>query len=107
MHMRDVLKPAIMIGAGSFNQDPRGCWYINIAIAESAPTARPMPASALALTALASLPAEVEIPPFCRNSEEKLATIQRANKRRRSICAQIHAKIANRRTDFLDNSARR
>jgi hypothetical protein len=32
MHLGDVLKPGIKIGAGSFNQDARGRWYINVAI---------------------------------------------------------------------------
>jgi len=32
MHLRDVLKPGIKIGAGSFNQDARGRWYINVLI---------------------------------------------------------------------------
>src|SRR5215469_10479821 len=32
MHLRDVLKPGIKIAAGSFNQDARGRWYINVPI---------------------------------------------------------------------------
>lgn len=32
MHLGDVLKPDIKIGAGSFNPDLRGRWYINVAI---------------------------------------------------------------------------
>jgi hypothetical protein len=43
-HLRDTLKPGIKIGAGSFNQDTRGRWYINVPVdvecAGSAPNAR-------------------------------------------------------------------
>jgi hypothetical protein len=32
MHLRKLLTPGIKIGAGSFNQDARGRWYINCPI---------------------------------------------------------------------------
>jgi transposase len=32
MHLRDVLSPGVKIGAGSFNHDARGRWYINLPI---------------------------------------------------------------------------
>src|SRR5215831_2612614 len=60
MHLRDVLSPGVRIGAGSFNQDARGRWYIN-------------------------LPIELE----CAS--------ETPNKR----IGDIHAKIANRRKDYL------
>jgi hypothetical protein len=44
MQLRDVLKPDIKIGAGSFNRDARGRGYINVVIevacADRAPNAR-------------------------------------------------------------------
>jgi IS605 OrfB family transposase len=43
---------------------------------------------------------EIEIPRFYRKREEKLATMQRARKTPKRI-RNIHAKIANRRKDFL------
>jgi IS605 OrfB family transposase len=45
----------------------------------------------------------VEVPKFYRKSEERLATVQRARKTRRARA--IHAKIANRRKDFLHKAS--
>jgi len=46
---------------------------------------------------------KVEVPKFYRRSEERLATAQRA---RKTKCARaIHAKIANRRKDFLHKAS--
>jgi putative transposase len=104
MHMRDVLKPAIKIGAGSFNQDARGRWYINLPIevecANRAPNTRVGIDLGLKAFAILSDEREIEIPQFYRKSEEKVATIQRAKKTPKRIRA-IHTKIANRRKDFL------
>src|SRR5215831_12731400 len=46
---------------------------------------------------------KVEVPKFYRQSEERLATVQRARKTRRARA--IHAKIANRRRDFLQKAS--
>src|SRR5262245_3274142 len=46
---------------------------------------------------------KVEVPKFYRKSEERLATVQRARKTRRARA--IHAKIANRRKDFLHKAS--
>jgi IS605 OrfB family transposase len=45
----------------------------------------------------------VEVPKFYRRSEERLATVQRARKTKRARA--IHAKIANRRRDFLHKAS--
>jgi putative transposase len=56
----------------------------------------------LALKALATLSdeREIAIPQFYRKNEAKLATVQRARKAPKRV-RNIHAKIANRRKDFL------
>ena len=104
MHLRDFLKPGIKIGAGSFNQDARGRWYINVPIEASAPTGRPNIRVGIdpGLKALAALSdeREIAIPQFYRKNEAKLATVQRARKAPKRV-RNIHAKIANRRKDFL------
>ncbi len=103
MHLRDM--PAgIKIGAGSFNQDSRGRWYINCPIkvecADSAPVTRV--GIDLGLKELAALSdgRMVAVPQFYRKSEATLAGVQRARKVPKRV-RTIHAKIANRRKDFL------
>jgi transposase len=46
---------------------------------------------------------KVQVPKFYRRSEERLATVQRARKTKRARA--IHAKIANRRKDFLHKAS--
>lgn len=103
-HLHPRLVPGIKIGAGSFNQDARGRWYLNAAIqVECAPVA---PGDAvgidLGLKSLATLSTgeAIEAPRLYRSSEAKLATAQRARKTPKRL-RNIHAKIANRRKDFL------
>jgi putative transposase len=98
-HLQDTLKPGIKIGAGSFNQDAGGRWYIS-------PNTRV--GIDLGLDTLAGLSDGCEIAPprFYRKSEEKLATAQRANKTPKRI-RNIHVKIANRRKDFLHKQSAR
>jgi len=106
MHLRDM--PAgVKIAAGSFNQDAKGRWYINcpveVATADHAP-----PTSVgidLGLKHLATLSDanKIEQPRFYRQSEAALATAQRARKSKR--VRNIHAKIANRRKDFMHKAS--
>jgi putative transposase len=109
MHLRDLLTPGIKIGAGSFNADAKGRWYINCPVevecADRAPVARV--GIDLGLKALATLSTgdKIEIPQFYRKSEQRLATVQRAHKTKR--VRAIHAKIANRRKDFLHKASAR
>ena len=104
MHLRDILKPGIKIGTGSFNQDSRGRWYINCPVevecADRAPNTRV--GIDLGLDTLAGLSdgREIEPPKFYRKNEMALATAQRARKTPKKIRA-THAKAANRRKDFL------
>jgi putative transposase len=110
MHLRDTLKPGIEIGAGSFNQDAKGHWYINIPIevecADRAPNTRV--GIDLGLDTLAGLSdgREIEPPKFYRASETRLATAQRARKTPKRV-RNIHAKAANRRRNFLHQESAR
>lgn len=102
MHLRD-LPAGVEIVTGSFNADSKGRWYINcpveIATADHAPLTRV--GIDLGLKDLATLSdgRKIEMPRFYRNSEAALATAQRAKKTKRARA--IHAKIANRRKDFI------
>jgi putative transposase len=104
MHLRDLLKPGIKIGAGSFNADSRGHWYVNVPIkaecATSAPNTRVGIDLGLEDLIAMSNGGKIEAPRFYRKSEDKLATKQRARKAANQV-RNIHRKIANRRKDFL------
>ena len=106
MHLR-AMAPGIKIGAGSFNQDARGHWYLNcpIEIAEANSTPNTCVGVDLGLHSLASMSdgTKIEAPRFYRKSEAFLAIVQRARKTRR--VRAIHAKIANRRKDFLHKAS--
>ncbi len=106
MHLRD-LAPGVKIGIGSFSADSRGRWYINVLV--EVPGAAVVPASAvgidLGLKSLAVLSngEAIESPRFYRNHEAALATLQKAHKAKRTTA--IHAKVANRRKDFLHKAS--
>jgi IS605 OrfB family transposase len=91
------------IGAGSFAQDKRGRWYINcpVEVAEAVVAPNAVVGIDLGLESLATLSTgeKIETPRFYRKSEERLAKTYRARKTRR--VRNIHARIANRRKDFL------
>jgi putative transposase len=107
MHLRDELKAGVKIGASSFNQDAKGHWYLNIPV--EIECAQPDYADAvgidLGLKTLASLSTgdSIEMPRFYRESEQALATAQRARKTKRARA--IHAKVRNRRKDFLHKAS--
>jgi len=86
------------IGAGSFNQDARGRWYINLPIEleRASETPNKRIGIDLGLKALATLSdgSAIRIPQFYRKSEAKLATAQRGRKTPKRI-RNIHAKIAD------------
>lgn len=102
MHGNPRLVVGMKFGAGSFNQDARGRWYVNLPV--ELKCAEPRPAKAvgidLGLKTLATTSdgGKIEMPRFYRDSEMALATAQRARKSKRS--RTIHAKAKNRRKDF-------
>jgi IS605 OrfB family transposase len=107
MHLRD-LPSGIKIGAGSFNQDSRGRWYINcpvdVGCADRAPVTRIGIDLGLKDLATLSTGDKIGVPQFYRKSEARLAVVQRARKTPKRVRA-IHAKIANRRKDFLHKAS--
>ena len=92
------------IGAGSFNQDSKGHWYINCPV-EVPEFARSEGTKAIGIDlglksfAVMSDGETVEAQKFYRDLEQKLAVAQRTNDKKR--VKAIHAKIANRRKDHL------
>lgn len=95
---------------GSFSQDARGRWYINIACE----VANPEPAQGtnsigidLGLKTLATLSdgTAIEAKRFYRDLEPQLAAAQRARNKPR--VQALHAKIKNRRKDFLHKASTR
>jgi IS605 OrfB family transposase len=91
------------IGAGSFNQDAKGNWYINcpveVAGVKSAGTASVGIDLGLKSFAVMSDGETIEAQRFYRDLEPALAVAQRANNKRRAKA--IYAKIKNRRKDHL------
>jgi putative transposase len=84
--------------AGNFSEDSRGRWYLNVCVpgAQRVGDARNKPTFA-AFSDQEMPPIEAER--FYRDLEPLLARAQRARHRNRARA--IHAKIANRRKDFL------
>src|SRR3569623_1194401 len=109
MHLHPYLAAGTAIGAGSFNQDAKGNWYLNAPVfVDCAVPAVGQPVGIdLGLKDLATLSTaeKIEAPRFYSASEKRLATAQRARKSRRT--RSIHAKIANRRRDFLHKASSR
>ncbi|RQS53805.1 transposase, partial [Burkholderia sp. Bp8963] len=94
------------LGAGSFNEDSRGRWYVNIAVKVKVEEARvPDGASVLGIDlglktmAAYSDGTDFDMPKWYRQAEEKLGIAQRANKKR--LVKTIHARIANQRKDAI------
>jgi len=91
------------IGAGSFNRDSRGRWYLNVPVEVATANVASIEKVGidLGLATLAALSTGEKIAPpqFYRKSETALATAQRARKTKRAKA--IHAKARNRRKDFL------
>jgi IS605 OrfB family transposase len=106
MHHRDLLSGA-KFGAGSFSADSRGRWYINVTVEVECVADVPSGKVGidLGLKTLATLSngEVVETPQFYRKSEAVLATAQRRKKSKRTKA--IHAKVRNRRKDFLHQAS--
>ncbi len=97
------------LGAGNISEDARGRWYLNVCV-KVKKRALERPSEAIRVDAvgidlglkdfLATSEGElVEAQRFYRDLEPKLAVAQRAGRTRR--VRALHAKIANRRKDFL------
>jgi IS605 OrfB family transposase len=108
MHLRDELKVDTKIGAGSFNADALGHWYLNIPVEVECAASAPVSYVGidLGLHDLATLSTgeKIEAPRLYRASEAKLATAQRARKTPKRV-RNIHAKIANRRKDHAHKAS--
>ena len=92
------------LGAGSFSEDSRGRWYLNVTVKVPAPAASKAGASVgidlgLKDFLAASDGRRVGAERFYRDLEPALAVAQRANKKQR--VKAIHAKIKARRKDTL------
>lgn len=90
--------------AGSFSEDARGRRYLNVSVDVQKPAPSAGTSSIgidLGLKDLAALSCgqKIEAQQFYRDLEPALATAQRAGKKARTKA--IHAKISNRRKDFL------
>lgn len=107
MHLRSEIVAGAKFGAGSFNQDGRGRWYLNVPLKVpcAAQSDRPAVGIDLGLHSLATLSTgdKIEAPQFYRKSERALATAQRAKKTKRA--RTIHQKAANRRRDHLHKAS--
>lgn len=94
-------------GAGSFNADAKGRWYINVPVEVACADLDLSNAVGidLGLKTLATLStgAKIEMPRFYRESERSLATALRARKTKRARA--INAKARNRRKDFLHKAS--
>lgn len=93
--------------SGSFNQDSRGRWYLNIVVEDKESTNNPTQEIGidLGLKDLATLSTgeKLENPQFYKKSEEKLAKAQRAKKKKQ--VRNIHVKIKNQRKDYLHKAS--
>ncbi len=90
--------------SGSFSEDARGRWYLNVTVDVKKPELSPGKSSIgidLGLKDFAALSngQTVQAQQFYRDLEPALAVSQRAGNKQRTRA--IHAKIANRRKDFL------
>lgn len=94
-------------GAGSFNQDSRGRWYINLPVKVDNLDAAPSGAIGvdLGLKDIANLSdgSKIENPRWYRAMEQRIATAQRAKKKKQG--KTLAAKVANQRKDFLHKAS--
>jgi putative transposase len=106
MHWREIPYGAV-IRAGSFNQDARGRWYINMPV--ELPAGERAPQSLvgidLGLKDLATLSTgeKIAAPHHFRRLEAAFGKAQRARKKR--LARNISAKIANARKDHLHKAS--
>jgi len=104
----DRMPPAdTRLGAGSFSADTRGRWYLNVPVdvQESDVTSISKVGIDLGLKDLATCSdgVKVAMPRFARKAEQKIATAQRAKKKKQA--RNLHAKVANQRKDYLHKTS--
>lgn len=99
------------LGSGNVSQDSRGRWYINITVkVKKWVCSNVIEKNIIGIdlgidTFLATSNGQIEEPKkFYRNLEDKLAQAQRANNKHH--VKAIHAKIANKRKDYLHKLSR-
>jgi IS605 OrfB family transposase len=88
--------------AGSFSEDSRGRWYLNVAVQVEVEQSKGAESLGIDLglkTAATCSDGQVLESRWYRSQEDSLATAQRAKKKKR--VKAIHAKIANRRKDAM------
>lgn len=107
---RDLPTDAKIKDGTNFSRDARGNWFLNVCIEVEQPEQRPMNAGVgidLGLKSFAALSTgeAIDNPRHFRALEEKLGKAQRARKKRQA--ANIHARIANSRRDFLHKLSHR
>lgn len=107
MHGHPALAPGVRLLSGSLSRDSRGRWYVNapVEIDKRVSDLASVVGVDLGLKHLATLSdgTKIDMPGFYRKHEERLATSQRSRKTKRS--RYIHAKIANRRRDYLHKAS--
>lgn len=105
---RDLPIGARIKDGTSFSRDARGNWFLNVCVEIVAAEVRPISSGIgidLGLKALATFSngEKIENQRCFKRMEEALSKAQRAKKRR--IAANIHARIANARRDFLHKAS--
>jgi IS605 OrfB family transposase len=107
---RSIPEDARIKDGGSFSQDAKGNWYLNIVLEIAEPETR-VPAKQVGIDlglkdfATLSTGDKVANTRHFRSLEKRLAVAQRANKRRQAL--NIHTKIKNRRRDELHKLSNR
>ncbi len=90
-------------GAGSFNQDSQGHWYINLPVEVKSLQSAGGDAIGIDLglkdIACTSTGEKVEHPRWYRKMEQRIATAQRARHKRK--VKKLHAKVKAQRNDYL------
>ena len=90
-------------GAGSFNQDSLGRWWINLPVEVDKLSATGTDAIGIDLglkeLVTTSGGQKIKHPRYYRNMEERIATAQRAKKKKQ--VKRLHAKVKAQRKDFL------
>lgn len=103
------LKEGQTFGAGSFNQDAQGHWFINLPVEVGSLESAGSDAIGIDLglkeLAVISDGSKIEHPRWYRKMEARIATAQRARKKKQ--VKKLHAKVKAQRNDFLHKESTR